>query len=306
MDIRDAFFEEVYKIASEDKDVFFITADADAFSLRKYKNDFSKRFINVGVAEQGMVTVATGLALSGKKVFIYSMIPFIALRCYELIKVDICSMNLPVIIVGLGSGFSFNYDGPTHHAVCDIAVMRALPKMQIFNPSDAFLASQIAWAAYNVSGPVYVRLDKGIMPKIHKEGLDLSEGFAQIADGNDLCIVSTGIMSSHALDVAIKLKEYGISATVLDLYRLKPVNARVLSKVLSRFSQVVTLEEHSLIGGLGSILSEIITDGSLSTRLKRIALKDEQCFYYGAREWIHAKYNIDKTGILRQILNWYR
>ena len=166
IDIRDAFFDEIYDIASRDRDVIFITADTDAFSLRRYKKDFPDQFINVGVAEQNMVAVSAGLALSGKKVFIYAIIPFITIRCCEHIKVNICSMNLPVAIIGAGAGLSFGNDGPTHHAMQDIAVMRILPEITILNPCDGPSAAACARIAYESNTPVYVRIDKGEFPAL--------------------------------------------------------------------------------------------------------------------------------------------
>jgi len=148
IDIRDAFFDEIYKCAAKDKNVIFIAADMDAFSLRKYKKDLPDQYINIGVAEQNMIAVAAGLALCGKKVFLYAIIPFITFRCLEHIKVNICSMNLPVAIIGVGSGLSFGFDGPTHHAVQDIAVMRVLPEIEILNPSDSASSALCARRAY--------------------------------------------------------------------------------------------------------------------------------------------------------------
>ena len=154
-------------MACQDKDLVFITADADAFSLRKFKNDFPDRFVNVGVAEQTMVLLATGLAMCGKNVFIYSIIPFITQRALEHIKVNICSMNLPVTIVGCGAGLSFGFDGPTHHATQDISAMRSLPDMQILSPCDARSSSMCAEIAHKSNQPTYVRLDKGKFEEVY-------------------------------------------------------------------------------------------------------------------------------------------
>ena len=200
VDIRDAFFDEIYDIASKDKDVIFITADADAFSLRKYKQDFPDQFINVGVAEQNMVLIATGLALSGKKVFIYSIIPFITMRCYEHIKANICSMDLDVTIIGCGAGLSFSKDGPTHHAIHDIGVMRVLPEMTILNPCDAESAKFSARYSYENKSPKYVRIDKGVFDDIYSfnEGMD---GIKVVSEVKDVTLISTGYMTHKCLEV---------------------------------------------------------------------------------------------------------
>jgi len=303
IDIRDAFFDKIYDIAAIDKEVIFITADADAFSLKRYKKDFPERFINVGVAEQNMVTLATGLALSGKKVFIYAILSFTTMRCYEQIKFNICSMNLPITIIGVGSGLAFGFDGPTHHGVGDIGIMRMLPEMTIYNPSTPALATASAQMSYKDNGPCYVRIDKGPWPEIYNDAVDFSAGFSMIKKGSNICIVATGIMTHKALEVAQELSRYSINAAVIDLYRLKPIN-NLLFDTLNKFSRVITLEENSIVGGIGSIISEIITDHESNILLKRIALKDEQCLRYGEREWLHEYYKIDVKSVVKQISTW--
>lgn len=303
-DIRDAFFDEVYAIAGRDTNVVFITADADAFSLKKYQKDFPSRFINAGVAEQNMITVAAGLALSGKKVFIYALIPFIALRCYEQIKVNICSMNLAIVLIGAGAGLSFGNDGPTHHAVCDVAVMRTLPEMSILNPSDGVTASAAARLAHEASGPVYVRLDKGVQPALYTTGSDFSQGFSVLRQGADIVILATGLMVHRALEVAHELSRRRIEAGVVDLYRIKPVDEKGLSGILKNYKKIVTLEENSIIGGIGSLVSEILADNRIFLPLKRVALRDEQCFSYGDRDWLHRACGIDKASVLEKIIAW--
>lgn len=304
IDIRDALFDEIYEIASKDKDVIFISADTDAFTLRKFKADFPEQYMDIGIAEQNMIAVASGLALCGKKVFIYSIIPFITLRCYEHIKVNICSMNLPITIIGLGSGFSFAYDGPTHHAVCDVAVMRTLPEMTILNPAEQVSAKASAQITYELGSPTYIRLDKGRWPRIYDEGMRPAS-LSVVKSGERICIISTGTMTHRAIEVAKELKQkFGIDVAVMDVFQLKPFEiSSSFLEVLLNFN-VVTLEENVLTGGLGSLISEILTDHQWNIPLLRIALPDEQCFQYGDRTWLHKKCGIDKGSVLNKILEW--
>lgn len=301
IDIRDAFFDEIYNIGANE-DVIFITADADAFGLRRFKKDFPEQFINIGVAEQNMIAVAAGLALSGKRVFIYAIIPFITMRCYEHIKVNICSMHLPVTIIGAGAGLSFGFDGPTHHAVHDIAVMRILPEISIYNPSDSLMAKKCADIAYKTNTPVYIRLDKGTIKQIYNDNEEFSDGLSLLNHGKDVCIVSTGIMVHNALKAAERLLKDNIDAGVIDIYRLKPISGKMLIDILSAYKYVFTLEENSIVGGLGTIISEIVADNKLSVYLKRIAIKDEQSFRYGERDWLHEYYGLDATAVANTIL----
>lgn len=301
-DIRDAFFDEIYDIASKDGDVIFLTADADAFSLQRYKRDFPNQFINVGVAEQNMVAVATGLALSGKKVFIYAIIPFITMRCYEQVKVNICSMNLPVTIIGTGAGLSFGNDGPTHHAVQDIAVMRILPEMTILNPCDGPSAAACAQIAYKSNTPVYARLDKGELPALYSKDDNFSDGLKVIREVSDINIISTGFMTQQAIKVSNEIKKHSIHIGVIDLYRIKPINESVLLKLISQSKQLITIEENSIVGGIGTIVSELLSDNWKNIPLKRVALEDRQYFDYGSRQWLHENYGLDEKSVTEIIL----
>jgi len=305
IDIRDAFFDEVYRIASKDPDVIFLTADMGAFSLNRFKAELNHQYFNVGVAEQNLVGVATGLALAGKKVFIYTIAAFVTQRCYEQIKVDLCGMHLPVTIIGSGPGITYESDGPTHHAIQDVAIMRALPGMTIFNPSDAASAAAAARLAYASDGPVYVRIDKGKLPRLHDSSEDFSRGLTLLKKGRDLCIIATGIMASQAYKVADELARHSIDAGIIDLYRLKPVNEELLLDFIGKSKAVATLEEHSLVGGIGSAVSEIITDKRMTLPLKRIALTEQACPGYGNREWMHTFYGLDTDSVTKTILDWW-
>ena len=163
MDIRDAFFEELYIIAQEDKSVVFLTADMGAWGLTKFREDMPDRFFNVGVAEQNLINVSAGLTLAGKNVFAYAIAPFITYRCYEQIKVNLCDNKLPVTIIGAGSGLTYKTDGPTHHCVFDIPIMRVLP-VTILTPHNEDEARQSVRMGYENAMPTYVRLGRGEFP----------------------------------------------------------------------------------------------------------------------------------------------
>jgi transketolase len=296
-DIRDAFFDEIYELASKDKDVFFISADADAFSLKKFKRDMPEQFINVGVAEQNMALVASGLALAGKKVFIYSITSFVSMRCFEQIKANICSMNLPVYIVGLGAGYSFSYDGPTHHATQDIAIMRTLPEVSILNPCDDVSSRAAARACYNKNGPVYVRIDKGAHEKIHDEQSCI-EGVKETSSVSDIKIFSTGYATHMALDVARNLN---FDVDVIDICRIKPLNEKKILDIIKETRLIFTLEENTIIGGLGSALCEMVVDNNVTAKMKRFALQDKQEFEFGSRQWLINNGGLEKEKIIKTI-----
>ncbi|MBA7566560.1 Apulose-4-phosphate transketolase subunit B [subsurface metagenome] len=303
IDIRDAFFNEVYAIASRDPNVIFLSADMGAFSLNAFKKDLSSQHINVGVAEQNLVSIAAGLALGGKKVFIYSIAPFVTYRCYEQIKIDLSCMRLPVTIIGSGPGITYSSDGPTHHAIQDIAIMRALPEMMILNPSDPVTAAAAARISYKNDGPVYVRIDKGKLPLLYDNEEDFSDGLALLKAGRDLMIIATGIMVHQAFKVVDELAKCSIDAGIIDLYRIKPINEELLLSVIKKSNRIVTLEEHSIIGGIGSAIGEILVDRGKVLPLKRIAIADKNCVGYGDREWMHSFYKLDIQNIYKTIIN---
>lgn len=303
--MRDAFFGKLFEIASKDHNVIFLTADMGALSLEKFKKNLSSQYLNVGVAEQNMINIATGMALAGKNVFTYAIVPFATLRCYEQIKVGLSLMNLPVTIIGSGPGYTYSSDGPTHHSPQDIAIMRALPKMTILSPSDSINAAAFAQISYENSGPTYIRLDKGIHSSLYDEpNVDFSAGIAEIKKGCDLTIITSGIMVHKALKVVDELAKYSIEAGLVDLYRIKPINKDLLLKIVDHSEKIVTLEEHSIIGGVGSIISETLADNRRYVPLKRIALPDVNCYKYTDRETMHSFYGLDVKSITKTILNW--
>lgn len=304
IDIRDAFFDEIYTIASRDPNVIFLTADMSALSLNTFKKNLSSQYINVGVAEQNLVSIAAGLALGGKKVFIYSIAPFVTQRCYEQIKIDLSCMRLPVTIIGSGPGITYSSDGPTHHAIQDIAIMRALPEMTILNPSDLATAVAAARISYKNDGPVYVRIDKGKLPLLYDNEEDFSDGLASLKKGRDLMIIATGIMVHQAFKVTDELAKHSIDAGIIDLYRIKPINKELLLSIIKKSNRIVTLEEHSIIGGIGSAISEILVDNRKTLPMKRIAIADKNCVGYGDREWMHSFYGLDVNSITKTILGW--
>jgi len=298
--MRDAFFDEIYKIAQIDRDVMIVSADFSAPSLNKFVKDFPNQYVNVGIAEQSMITLATGLALEGKKVFVYAIMPFVTLRCFELIKVDVSLMNIPMRIVGVGAGFSYEESGATHHSTEDISVMRVLPNLTILSPSDSIMAGEFAKIACQMNTPVYIRLDRKILPTIYRKGTNFSDGLTKLKDG-ETYIIATGNMVHRALEVSEK-----IGAGVIDLYKIKPINERLLLDSISKAKRVVTLEEHLLAGGLGSIVAEIFTDNNVRIPLKRIGVHDKYYYLYGGRSNIQSILGLDENSVTKTITEWVK
>jgi SAM-dependent methyltransferase len=213
-------------------------------------------------------------------------------------------MRLPVTIIGSGPGITYSSDGPTHHAIQDVAIMRALPEMTILNPSDPATAAAMARISYKNDGPVYVRIDKGKLPLLYGNEENFSDGLALLKAGRDLMIIATGIMVHQAFKVVDELAKHSIDAGIIDLYRIKPINEELLLSVIKKSNRIVTLEEHSIIGGIGSTIGEILVDRGKVLPLKRIAIADKNCVGYGDREWMYSFYGLDVNSITKTILDW--
>jgi len=299
-EFRDVLFSEIQNLARKDKHVMVLTADMGAFELTHFKELFKTQFLNVAIAEQSGVSIAAGLALEGKKVFLYGITPFITLRCFEQIKVDLCTMKLPVTIIGIGAGYAYSFDGPTHHAIEDIAVMRALPEMTVLCPSDPVSVEQLTKLAYEKPGPKYIRLDKGSYPTLYEESHDFSRGLAVHGEGN-ITIISTGTMVHKALKVSNALAKRSISCRVVDLYRIKPITDYTLLCAINESELIVTLEDHLVNGGVGSMVSEVLADNHMCILLKRIGVKDQYSLEYGSVEKLHSRQGLDVDTVTKVI-----
>jgi len=299
--MRDAFIGKLYDIGLNDKNLIFVSGDMGAPALDDFRKDLSSQFVNVGIAEHNMVAVASGLALEGKKTYCFAIAPFASSRCYEFTKIDLSLMKIPVTILGVGAGFGYDDSGPTHHTTEDISIMRALPNMEIYCPADSMSASKVAELTYKSGKPGYVRLDRQLQPLIYSEDESFEEGFKELRTGDEIGIIATGNMVHIALDAAEKLREKGKNVGVVDLYRIKPVNP-FLKDVLGRYKYVISLEEHLLDGGLGSLISEIITDDNLDVKLKRLGVK-EYLYKYG-RDHIQECCGIDADSVVRFVERW--
>lgn len=298
--MRDAFLDRLYDLAKEDRNIILVSADMGAPSIERFRRDLSSQYVNVGVAEQNMIMVAVGLTLGGKKVFTFTIGPFATARCFEFTKVDISLMNLPITIIGVGAGFSYDGDGPTHYTTEDVSIMRALPHMQILSPCDSIAAAKFADVAYGSNSPTYVRLDRQEVPEIYASSDSFEEGFKELKPGNEICIVATANMVHNALKISERFAQQGRSIGVVDLFRLKPIGEQ-FKRLLTKYKTIVSLEEHLLDGGMGSILAEIITDDRLPITLKRIGL-DRYVYAYG-RKNIQKLCGIDEDAIVTAIEN---
>ncbi|HEX3043110.1 MAG TPA: transketolase C-terminal domain-containing protein [Bacillota bacterium] len=274
--MRDAFVRTLEGIAQNDPNVFLVTGDLGFGVLTNFAKRFPKQYINAGVAEQNMTGLAVGMALEGKTVFTYSIGNFPTLRCLEQIRNDACYHQANVKIVAVGGGYVYGSLGLSHHATEDLAIMRALPNMTILAPGDPLEAAVATEAIYRTPGTCYLRLGRGGEPVVHQEKPDFKLGKAiQLFTGEDLTLISTGGILQVALEVRNQLAALGLKAGLISMPTLKPIDAQTIKILASHTKWIFTLEEHSVIGGLGSAVAEISSQlPPPKANLKMIGLPD--------------------------------
>ncbi len=306
--MRNAFADEITKLATKDERIVMLPADIGNRLFDSYKEQFPERFYNCGVAEANMISLAAGMAFCGLRPIAYTINSFITARCYEQIKVDVCYNNLPVIIAGVGGGFGYASLGATHHSCEDIAIMRVLPNMTVICPGDAFEVKAAIRAALKHNGPVYIRLGKKGEPLIHKKIPDFKIGkVIVIKRGDGICLLSTGNMLPTVLKVSELLNVKGISAQVVSFHTIKPLDKDFLSSIFCKFDLVVTIEEHSLLGGLGGGIAEWLADHpQQKARLLRFGTRDEFLHKVGDQEYTRNYFGLTAEEINKKILNVYK
>jgi transketolase len=299
-DIRDIFFENIRKIFLKDKDFYILTNDADVFALQKLKNH--KRFIDAGVCEQNLINIASGLARKKKKVLVYGFCNFLCHRSFEQIKINICSMKLPVYIVGIGPGFSFPYDGPTHHGVQDIANMYTLPELQIINLSENKLAYNISKNILKLKEPTYFRLDKGVLnspfkPKNYTDGFNYFK-----SKQRKKIIITSGYFSRLAENLINKKKLTDVS--IIDLYNFKKLNEIKLFSILKKYKKLIIYDENTTSGGFSFIINDIIIKKHLKfSKIISICSPEKQIFIYRQdRQSLLKDLKIDENYLYSNIL----
>ena len=302
--MRDAFIEAIRERMRENNQIFFVSADFGSPALDKLREDFEDRFINVGIAEQNLINVSVGLALEGNIVYAYAIAPFITMRDYEQIRqsISISSQLKPVNVnlIGVGAGVSYDVSGPTHHCLEDISIMRLLPNMTVFSPSDWKLAEKFVDYSISVNGPKYLRFDGKPSDLIYEniDDLDLKKGFYELVKGKKVCLVSTGFMTHRALKAAKELQDVG----VVDVFMLKPVNEKLLLETLKEYAYIITIEEGFIgNGGLDALISKVILDNQLNIKLKRMGFNDKYVFELGGRDYLHKLNNLDEEAIIKAI-----
>lgn len=297
---RKMFTDTLLELAKENKDIVAVTTDArGSVTLNAYADELPEQFVELGIAEQNAVGVGAGLAAAGKSTFVCGPACFYVARSLEQIKVDVAYSKNPVKILGVSGGVSYGALGFSHHSLHDIAVLRTFPEMQVVLPCDIHQTKKLVNQLVDYPHPVYVRVGRNAVPNVYENAnFDFEIGKANLLqDGSDLTIIGTGETVYHCLEAGKKLTEQGISTRVIDMHSLKPLDKEIIIKAAKETGRIITVEEHSISGGLGSAVSEV-TSQEHPVPLRILGIPDEFSIHGKPLEIFH-HYGIDSEGIVK-------
>jgi transketolase len=289
------------ELGRKNNDIVVLTADLVRVNKTgQFKERYPDRFFNTGVAEQDMMGIAAGLALEGKIPFVSTFAAFASMRACEQVRTDITYPNLKVRIVSTHGGVTSG-GGTTHNALEDIAIMRSMANMTVVVPGDPNQVGKVLEASLRYQGPMYIRIGRGMEPIVYEGDYDYAIGKAiTTKDGKDATVIACGIAVFYALQAAARLEEKGISVRVLDMHTVKPLDVEAVLKAAKETGKILTAEEHSIVGGLGSAVAETILESGIPIKFKRLGVPDV-FVPIGSPEEIHAKYGFDAAGIYREL-----
>lgn len=297
-----AYMRALCEIAEKDRNVLSLLADSGTGYDELFRRYFPEQMLDFGIAEENMVSAAAGLASCGKIPFVYTAGAFLAYRSFEFIRDDICFQNLNVKIVGMGAGLSWSTLGATHHTTEDLAVLRVLPNLTIFSPSCPREVEKAVRVAYDIRGPVYIKIGMNNEPDVYGEDDTFVVGRnRELRAGQEICVYTTGSIASEVLEAAELLKADGKDICVVNVSTVKPFDEDDVLKRTERYSVILTVEEHSITGGLGSAVAEVLAESDVKVKFRRIGLKNCFAVGYGTHAQVKAANGLDAEGIAGQI-----
>lgn len=304
--MRNHVIDCITEMAKTNDRIYVVTADLGYNVLDDFRVKYPDRFVNVGIAEQNMTSVAAGMALEDNMVFTYSIGNFPTLRCIEQIRNDVCYHNANVKVLSVGGGFAYGDLGMSHHATEDIAMMRALPNMRVYVPADVCEAHVCLKDACSFIGPAFIRMARGREPLQHKKEdiLDVSQLIYMTERYEDVTILTTGTILSEAMQVKILLQEDGVNVSVAAVPRVKPIDTEGIREVAKRSKIIVTMEDHNITAGFGSAVAEVLSEMEAAhALLMRVGLPDVYTSIVGDQEYIRDYYGLSARKVRARILN---
>jgi transketolase len=302
--MRNAFASTLYELGKNDPNICCVVADISPVgSMEKFREEFPERFIDVGVAEQGMIGLCAGMALRGFRPFAYTIATFSAYRPFEFIRDDLCYQNLPVVVVGMGAGIIYSTLGGTHLTQEDVGILSPLPNLSILAPCDPPELREALKYCATTTGPVYLRIGKAGEPSFTDKAIDPFQfgKIRYITRGSDVCVLTFGHVMDLASTVAKELEGQGRSVSLVSCHTMKPIDSAGIAELLHQHKIVVTVEEHSCVGGLAAQVKQIAWDSKASCTLKTFSLKDEFIHCYGSHNDLRAAHGLSSTLIMEAI-----
>lgn len=300
--MRTTFIQTLEQLAETDSRIWLVTGDLGFSVLERFRDRFPNRYINVGVAEQNMIGIAAGLAESGRCVFTYSIANFATLRCLEQIRNDVCYHNANVKVVSVGGGLSYGPQGYTHHGIEDLAILRTLPGITVVAPGDPVETDLAVRALAATGGPAYLRLGKASEPTVHATNPRFELGrVIHVREGRDVCLLTTGAMLAPATAAAERLEQHGVRVAVWSVPTLKPLDTVAIRNAAKRYPVLITAEEHTIVGALGSAVAEILAEHADERPLfRRYALPDRLHHLIGSQEFLRQTLAGDLESFIRK------
>ena len=301
--MRNAYCRRLHKLMAEDSRIYCLTADIGFRNFDRIVEDFPERFVNVGVAEADMMGIAAGLALADKIPFTFTIAPLVTMRCLEQIRVDLCYQNLPVKIIGAGGGYVYGPQGPTHHAIEEVGILRTLPNMTVICPADPNQTDLAVEASLELPGPCYIRIGRNHEPNVTSMEDDFRLGKADILrEGEDLSLIAYGLAVEKCLKAAEMLEPEGIRARVVNMHTVKPLDIDMILECAENMGGIFTVEEHSTIGGLGSAAAEVLAEAGIAVPFKRLGVNDRYIDYHADYQILSRRLGLDAEGIVKSVL----
>jgi transketolase len=305
--MRNALVAGLIELAESGADIHFLTADLGFKIFDEFRERFPDKFTNAGVAESNMIGIAAGMAMQGTRVFCYSMIPFIIFRTLDQIRSDIAAMRLPVTIVGVGAGMSYGIEGMTHHAIEDIAIMRAIPQFTVLTPGDPVECKELLRQSVRLKGPSYLRLGANNDPVFHETDDAIVLGkVSAIRERGTVACIAIGAMLARVHAAAEMLLKENIQCRIYSAHTIKPFDEQFIKKISAECDVIITVEDHSIINGLGTLVAEALLHVRYSGRFIKIGLPDAYCTTFGKKDWLYDFHSLSIEDIKHTILTTVR
>ena len=307
--MRNTFINMLSEMARNNPQIVCLIGDTGFSVFEEFEAEFGERFINVGIAEQNFVGVGAGLAAMGMKPYLYNVVSFMTLRATEEILLDICYQENPAVLVGVGGGHAYGSAGPTHHSYFDIAMMRMMPSMTVVCPADPIEMRAVMQASETYDKPMYIRIGRSVDPVVHNKqvSFQIGKGIC-MKEGRDGVLLATGTMVKDAVSACELLEKQGIDIALYSIHTIKPIDTELIQRCMECYPAIFTLEEHSIYGGLGAAVGDVVLENrkSQNVMFKKFGFPDTFAPITGSREYLNAYYGLDAQGIADQIRQTFR